>query len=338
MKNITLHNYEEFALDYKDGLLSGELQKEFESFLNDHFELKEELDAFMNIKITDEHHVVYPDKKALYKKGALNKLVIGMVLFFLIAIPVMFLINNQSENNLPDFANDKKGSHLQKDLNSSKEKTLDRSMDSKSLKGDDLEQSKNINKSKLVSTDHEMNEEKMNQNDQPSMEISSDQRVTKTFKKNTPLIEIKKAVRSVQKDDQPSLKNESLKEEKDVDSKLYAQHNPQHNPQLHPESKTELISLPEMKFDRTSTPSEIVMNEFVDANSLAKREDIVLASLSGVKHQPESLNKRNTKEIDQLQMIILEPQLNNVKKGMFGNFAFSNVTISLLPSYLKTKK
>ena len=50
---INLHNYEAFFLDYKEGSLSAEQEKELFLFLEQHPHLYEELHAFENIVLED---------------------------------------------------------------------------------------------------------------------------------------------------------------------------------------------------------------------------------------------------------------------------------------------
>lgn len=64
---ITRNNYEIYFLDYYDGSLPAEQVAELFLFLESHPDLKEEFDAFENIKLTDDLSDEFPAKASLKK-------------------------------------------------------------------------------------------------------------------------------------------------------------------------------------------------------------------------------------------------------------------------------
>lgn len=66
---ITRQNYEAYFIDYVDGQLSKELEDELVRFLEEHPDLKEELEAFdSSIKVDPDTSVSYPQKPSLKKE------------------------------------------------------------------------------------------------------------------------------------------------------------------------------------------------------------------------------------------------------------------------------
>lgn len=65
--NINRHNYEEFFILYMDNELGSEDRRMVETFLQQHPDLKEELDILLQYKLTPDSSVVFPDKEELMK-------------------------------------------------------------------------------------------------------------------------------------------------------------------------------------------------------------------------------------------------------------------------------
>ena len=70
MRKITKHNYEAFYLDYLEGNLSKDLEKELFSFLEDNLQLKAELLDFDELPILEAPVAKIPQKEA-FKKGSI---------------------------------------------------------------------------------------------------------------------------------------------------------------------------------------------------------------------------------------------------------------------------
>ncbi|MFZ1857817.1 MAG: hypothetical protein WAU29_10680 [Chitinophagaceae bacterium] len=66
--NINYHNYEECFILYMDNELSGDERRMVEAFVQQHPELKEELDLLLQYKLTPDTSVVYSGKEDLMKE------------------------------------------------------------------------------------------------------------------------------------------------------------------------------------------------------------------------------------------------------------------------------
>ncbi len=66
--NININNWEAYAVDYYDGNLSAEMQKELLAFFDTHPELKEEFSSFEHIAVSPSH-VEYRNKNSLKHPG-----------------------------------------------------------------------------------------------------------------------------------------------------------------------------------------------------------------------------------------------------------------------------
>ncbi|MCK5536349.1 MAG: hypothetical protein KAI79_05945, partial [Bacteroidales bacterium] len=69
--NITLYNYEEYAIDFLENNLSSELMIEFKLFLQSHPEIKEEM-QFVNSIETNANTCVFPEKENLYWQNTIS--------------------------------------------------------------------------------------------------------------------------------------------------------------------------------------------------------------------------------------------------------------------------
>ncbi|MFZ1329148.1 MAG: hypothetical protein WAW27_08975, partial [Chitinophagaceae bacterium] len=66
--NINYHNYEECFILYMDNELSGDERRMVEAFVQQHPELKEELDLLLQYKLTPDTSVIYSGKEDLMKE------------------------------------------------------------------------------------------------------------------------------------------------------------------------------------------------------------------------------------------------------------------------------
>jgi len=64
---ITRDNYEEFFLLYTDNELSAADVHAVEQFVADHPDLREELEALLQCRLSPDTHLAFPDPKALLK-------------------------------------------------------------------------------------------------------------------------------------------------------------------------------------------------------------------------------------------------------------------------------
>ncbi len=66
--NINYHNYEEYFILYMDNELSGDERRMVEAFVQQHPELKEELDLLLHYKLMPDTSVIYSGKEDLMKE------------------------------------------------------------------------------------------------------------------------------------------------------------------------------------------------------------------------------------------------------------------------------
>mgnify|MGYP005839585157 CR=1 FL=1 len=99
MKNlINKANYEQYAIDYIDNNLPADLKKDFELFLEQNSEIKQEIDEIKSFEIEQQHNVVLQDKCFL-KKSPIEQ--ISYIDYLLIG-----KIENQlNRNELKEFNN-----------------------------------------------------------------------------------------------------------------------------------------------------------------------------------------------------------------------------------------
>ena len=78
MRNINRHNYEAFLLDYLEQNLSPNMVAELMVFLEQHPDLKQELDELQAFEVLEPNSVLFDDKATL-KKEALDNLMIAEI-------------------------------------------------------------------------------------------------------------------------------------------------------------------------------------------------------------------------------------------------------------------
>lgn len=71
MAKINRHNYESFFIDYIEGNLSVSKRNEFLAFLESNPDIKEELQAWEEVKINPDTNVFFPEKHALKKSKSI---------------------------------------------------------------------------------------------------------------------------------------------------------------------------------------------------------------------------------------------------------------------------
>ena len=72
MINIDIHNYEEFVLDFMEDNLSSGLREQFIVFINEHPEIKEEMEG-LSFAVIENENVKIKEKQLLKKKRLLNE-------------------------------------------------------------------------------------------------------------------------------------------------------------------------------------------------------------------------------------------------------------------------
>lgn len=103
---ININNYEEWMIDYIEGNLSQEQQKEFAEFLAFHPELKGELEIFQQTKLQPDLNIVYAGKDALKQKEAGKVIVMtnwvryaaGIAAVMLLFVGIRFFNGNNETN------------------------------------------------------------------------------------------------------------------------------------------------------------------------------------------------------------------------------------------------
>jgi hypothetical protein len=67
--NINRHNYEEYFILYMDNELDAEGRQAVEAFVQQHPDLKEELDTLLHYKLTPDTNIVFAGKEELLKEN-----------------------------------------------------------------------------------------------------------------------------------------------------------------------------------------------------------------------------------------------------------------------------
>lgn len=78
MRNITIHNYELFFMDYIDGKLSNQESEMLNKFLMQHPDLKAELEAFEEVELEADQSIKFRAKKQLKKTDVDSILINGL--------------------------------------------------------------------------------------------------------------------------------------------------------------------------------------------------------------------------------------------------------------------
>src|SRR5688572_29614615 len=101
---VNMENYEEYMLLEADGELNETERKALYTFLEQHPELKKEMDAYMSTRLIPDEQLVYEHKEELLKKSGGGR-VIGFNRMFaygaaaaLLILLTIFIINKQPEN------------------------------------------------------------------------------------------------------------------------------------------------------------------------------------------------------------------------------------------------
>lgn len=103
MSTINKINYEQFAMDYLEGNLSGELLKEMNAFLEKNPAIKKELDGMELFYLEADESIVFEGKEALLKPVPTRKIfflrpifMIASCLLICASVSVFFLMNNEN--------------------------------------------------------------------------------------------------------------------------------------------------------------------------------------------------------------------------------------------------
>ncbi len=104
--SINKINYEQFALDYLEGNLSGDALRDMELFLAENADIKKELEE-LELFYLEEENIIYADKKKLLKETAIiplgiknnsfsirRTMGIAATLFLFVTLSVLFIFNN----------------------------------------------------------------------------------------------------------------------------------------------------------------------------------------------------------------------------------------------------
>lgn len=89
---VNLENYEEYLLTEADGELNEAERKALYAFLEQHPELKKELDAYMSVRLVPDTNLMYADKERLLKKEQTRGSVVGFNRMFAYGAAAMLLI------------------------------------------------------------------------------------------------------------------------------------------------------------------------------------------------------------------------------------------------------
>lgn len=112
---ITLANYEEFVLDFLEGNLQQEDERVFSIFLDQHPDIREEIEGVDKFVLTPDYGISYPNKNSLYHKdkiiyfrfGKMKRLVAAAVAFLIVSTASFFLWKSTFTRNQDMLANQK---------------------------------------------------------------------------------------------------------------------------------------------------------------------------------------------------------------------------------------
>jgi hypothetical protein len=106
MRNINKINYEQFAMDYLEGNLSGDLLQEMNTFLEKNPAIKKELDEMDLFYLEADESVVFEEKETLLQPVPSRKIFFFIPIFLIAScllvgmfISVLFFTNNNSFEN-----------------------------------------------------------------------------------------------------------------------------------------------------------------------------------------------------------------------------------------------
>lgn len=106
MTQITINNYEEFALDWIEGTIQDTERKAFEAFLVSHPEIRQEFQEFEMLSLTPDQSIVYNQKERLLKNDEVRVIPIMRNKWYMMAASLLILMvagwliisNNQNVN------------------------------------------------------------------------------------------------------------------------------------------------------------------------------------------------------------------------------------------------
>jgi len=96
---ITIANYEEYVLDFLEGNLEQEDERIFNHFLDQHPDIREEINGVENYVLIPDYEIQYPNKNSLYRKDKgiylpfwhINRFVAAAVALLLVSTATFFL-------------------------------------------------------------------------------------------------------------------------------------------------------------------------------------------------------------------------------------------------------
>jgi hypothetical protein len=91
---ITRDNYEEFFLLYTDNELSAADVHAVERFVADHPDLREELEALLQCRLSPEPHLAFPDRKTLLKPEPEDSAYARTLLYYIDGLPFLYPDNS----------------------------------------------------------------------------------------------------------------------------------------------------------------------------------------------------------------------------------------------------
>ncbi|MGK0390962.1 MAG: hypothetical protein ACI94Y_003722 [Maribacter sp.] len=105
MSSINKINYEQFAMDYLEGNLSGNLLQEMNAFLEKNPAIKKELDGMELFYLEADESIVFEEKETLLKPVSTRKIFFFLSIFLIascllvgVFVSVLFLMDNNIEN------------------------------------------------------------------------------------------------------------------------------------------------------------------------------------------------------------------------------------------------